>query len=213
MMNSGSDWMTYGQRGCLTGAITPLWATPAGLMGNHPCPQTRRTVFWSLERWDASRGCNVDVQDVPLILKHVHMDTFYPERPIFLYKSPRKIKESRSSFLVEFLQAYIFFVEHMYLNRIHYKMKLFFYEHLMGKTTATIAFHDVSCFAEWELGRSNVRWETRFYLHEAKCHGTHRRWIGCGCRLQSCEWGQRQLFKFITPQINLGYPFSGKSTL
>lgn len=138
MMNSGLDWMTYGQRGCLTGAITPLWASPAGLMENHPCPQTQRTVFWSLERWDASRGCNVDVQDVPLTLKHVHMDAFYPERPIFLPESPRKLKESKKSFLVEFLQAYIFFIEHMYLNQILYKMKLFFYAHQMAKTIATM---------------------------------------------------------------------------
>lgn len=186
MMNSGLDWMTYGWRGCLTGAITPLWATPAGLMGNHPCSQTRRTVFWSLERWDASRGCNVDVQDVPLILKHVHICPLSTQKGQFLCK--RHIKE----FFNRIFAGLHFFIEHMYLNQIHYKMKLFFYAHLMGKTIATEAFHDASCFAEWELGGSNMQRETRLYLHEAKWHRTHRSWSGCGCRLQSCEWGQQQ---------------------
>lgn len=45
MMNFGSDLTTSGQRGCLTGAITPLSALLAGLLENRPCPLMQKTVY------------------------------------------------------------------------------------------------------------------------------------------------------------------------
>ena len=45
LMRFGLDWTTGKQRGCLSGVTTLLSASPAGILGNQPSPETKKTVF------------------------------------------------------------------------------------------------------------------------------------------------------------------------